>query len=84
MGARAFKNIKMNNEVLNKILRKKILWAEIKAKEQEYKRLCNQIEEIEIAKRDLSFDVQRRLRESQIIAEWLEEKECEALNNAGL
>ena len=84
MGARAFKNIIMNNEVLNKILRKKILWAEIKAKEQEYKRLCNQIEEIEIAKRDLSFDVQRRLRESQIIAEWLEEKECEALNNAGL
>lgn len=74
----------MNNETLNKILRKKIIWAEIKAKEQEYKRLCNQIEEIEQAKRDLSFEVQKRLDESQKIADWLLEKEYEALSKEGL
>ena len=74
----------MNNETLNKILRKKIIWAEIKAKEQEYKRLCNQIEEIEQAKCDLSFEVQKRLDESQKIADWLLEKEYEALSKEGL
>ena len=51
----------MNNETLNKIIRKKIIWAEIKAKEQEYNRLCKQIADIEQAKRDLSFDVQKLL-----------------------
>ena len=74
----------MNNETLNKILRKKVLWAEIKAKEQEYKRLCKQIEEIEQAKRDLSFEVQKRIDESQKIADWLLEKEYEALSKKGL
>jgi SMC interacting uncharacterized protein involved in chromosome segregation len=74
----------MNDETLNKILRKKIIWAEIKAKEQEYKRLCKQIEEIEHAKRDLSFEVQKRLDESQKIADWLLEKEYEALSKEGL
>lgn len=74
----------MNDETLNKILRKKIIWAEIKAKEQEYKRLCKQIEEIEQAKRDLSFEVQKRLDESQKIADWLLEKEYEALSKEGL
>ena len=74
----------MNTETLNKILRRKIIWAEIKAKEQEYKRLCKQIEEIEQAKRDLSFEVQKRLDESQKIADWLLEKEYEALSKEGL
>lgn len=69
-----------DQESLNKILRKKVLWVEIKAKEQEYKRLCNQIEELEQAKRDISFEVQKRLQESQEIADWMLEKEYEALN----
>ena len=74
----------MDTQFMTKLLRNKKIWAEIKAKEQEYKRLCNQIEEIEVAKRDLSFDVQRRLRESQIISEWIAEKEYEALCKQGI
>jgi len=69
----------IDNETMNKIIRKKIIWAEINAKEQEYKRLQKQIDELEQAKKDLSFDVQKRLEESQKIAEWLDEREYEAL-----
>lgn len=74
----------MNNETLNKILRKKILWAEIKAKEQEYSRLSKQIEVLEQAKKDVSFDIQKRVDESQKIADWLLEKEYDALSERGL
>jgi len=64
---------------MNKIIRKRIIWAEIKAKEQEYSRLQKQIDELEQAKKDISFDVQKRLNESQEIAEWLDQKEYESL-----
>ena len=64
---------------MNKIIRKRIIWAEIKAKEQEYSRLQKQIDELERAKKDISFDVQKRLNESQEIAEWLDQKEYESL-----
>lgn len=74
----------MNNETLNKILRKKILWVEIKAKEQEYSRLSKQIEVLEQAKKDVSFDIQKRVDESQKIADWLLEKEYDALSERGL
>ena len=74
----------MNNEVLNKILRKKVLWAEIKAKEQEYSRLCKQIEELEQAKKDVSFDIQKRVDESQKIENWVLEKEYGTLFERGL
>lgn len=71
----------MNQESLNKIIRKKIIWAEIKAKEQEYKRLSSQIEDLKLAQRDISFDIQKRIEESEQIAEWMLEKEYEALKS---
>jgi predicted patatin/cPLA2 family phospholipase len=69
----------MNNETLNKIIRKKVIWAEIKAKEQEYHRLQKQIDELEWAKKDVCFEVQKRLDESEKIGEWMAEREYEAL-----
>lgn len=72
----------IDNETMNKIIRKKIIWAEIKAKEQEYHRLQSQIKELEQAKKDISFEVQKKLDESQKIAEWLDEREYEALCRA--
>jgi len=71
----------MNDETLNKIIRKKVIWAEIKAKEQEYQRLCNQIKELEQSKKDISFEVQKRLAESEKIGEWMSEREYNALLN---
>lgn len=72
----------IDNETMNKIIRKKVIRAEIKAQEQEYKRLQKQIDELEQAKKDVSFEVQKRLDESQKIAEWLDEREYEALCSA--
>ena len=69
----------MNQETMNKIIRKKIIWAEIKAKEQEYQRLQKQIDELEQAKKDVSFEVQKRLTEGEKIGEWMTEREYEAL-----
>lgn len=65
-------------KLLNKIIRKKVLWSEIKAKEQEYQRLQKQIDELEQAKRDISFDIQKRVDESEKIAEWLDQKQYES------
>ena len=73
--------MKLNSEVVTKIIRKKVLWAEVKAKEQEYRRVQNQINDLEQAKRDMSFDVQKRLDEAQQIAEWLDVKEYEAMKD---
>ena len=69
----------MNQETLNKIIRKKVIWAEIKSNEQEYNRLQKQIDELEKAKKDISFSVQKKLQESQDIADWLLEKEYKSL-----
>ncbi len=69
----------MNEETMNKIIRKKIIWAEIKAKEQEYQRLQKQIDELEQAKKDVSFEVQKKLAESEKIGEWFAEREYDAL-----
>ncbi len=74
----------IDQQILNKIIRKKVLWSEIKAKEQEYIRLQKQIDELEKAKKDVSFEVQERLVESQKIAEWILERESKALIDAGL
>ena len=74
----------IDQQILNKIIRKKVLWSEIKAKEQEYTRLQKQIDELEKAKKDVSFEVQERLVESQKIAEWILERESKALIDAGL
>lgn len=72
----------MNQETMNKIIRNKIIWAEIKAKEQEYKRLSSQIEYLKLAQRDISFDIQKRIDESEQIGEWMLEKEHEGLLSA--
>lgn len=50
----------------------------MKAKEQEYKRIQHQINELEQAKRDISFQVQKKLDEAQEIAEYLDGLEFEA------
>lgn len=65
----------MSDKQESLILRKKILWAEIKAKEQEYGRLCKQVYELEKAKKDISFEVQKKIEESQEIADKLLEIE---------
>lgn len=52
---------------VNLIIRKKILWAEIKTKEQEYSRLSSQIKELEFAKKDVSFQIQKKLAENEKI-----------------
>jgi hypothetical protein len=52
---------------INLIIRKKIIWAEIKSKEQEYSRLSTQIKELEIAKKDISFQIQKKLAENEKI-----------------
>ncbi len=69
----------MKQEIVNKILRSKIIWIEIKANEQEYSRLQKQIDELEKAKKDISFDVQKRLNEAQKISEYLLEQETKYL-----
>jgi len=71
----------MNNESLNKIIRKKIIWAEIKAKEQEYQRIQEQIVGLEQAKKDISFEIQKRLAENEEINEWMSEREHDALTH---
>lgn len=52
---------------INLIIRKKIIWAEIKSKEQEYSRLSAQIKELEMAKKDISFQIQKKLAENEKI-----------------
>lgn len=65
-----------------KILRKKILWAEIMAKEQEYKRIQKQINELEQAKIDIAAAIQIKVDKAQKIADDLLEIEYEALKKA--
>lgn len=69
------------DKIYNKLIRKKTIWAEIKAKEQEYNIIQKQIDELEQAKKDISFDVQKRLEESQKISEWLDQKEYQRLKD---
>ena len=69
----------ISNKVLNLILRKKTLWTEIKSLEQEYGRIGKQIRDIENDRKDISFRVQKKMQESQEIAEKLDEMEFEAL-----
>jgi len=64
----------MEDKTLTKIIRKKVIYAEMKAKEQEYKRIQNQINNLEQAKMDISFQFQKMLDECQQIAEWLDER----------
>ncbi len=60
---------------INLIVRKAVVWAEIKSLEQEYTRLSKQMHELEEAKKDVSFKIQKRLNESQEINEKLLEIE---------
>jgi t-SNARE complex subunit (syntaxin) len=69
----------INQETLNKIIRKKVIWAEVKAKEQEYQRINKQIDELKQAQKDISFDIQKKLEESQVIADWMLEQEYNEL-----
>lgn len=71
----------MNKETLNKLIRKKVIWETIKIKEKEFEKLQIQINNINNAKSELLSDVQKLMDENQEIAEWLEEKEYEALKN---
>lgn len=66
-------NSLLNDKALKKIIRKKEIWVTVKAHEQEYGRLQKQIDELEQAKKDVSFKVQKLWTESQQIAEWLDD-----------
>lgn len=72
----------MNRNWTDNVVRIKIIYAEIKVMEQEYKRLCNQIEEIEQAKRYISLEVQKKIEESSKISDFLLEQEYECLKKA--
>lgn len=52
---------------INLIIRKKLLWAEIKSEEQNYERLLEQIKKLTLAKKDISFKVQKKLAEIEKI-----------------
>lgn len=69
----------IDKEIQNKIIRKNVIWAEIKASEQEYERIQKQIDELEKAKKDISFQVQKKLNENQKISEWLDTKSLKHL-----
>jgi hypothetical protein len=69
------------NKSTNLIIRKAVIWAEIKSFEQEYQRLQNQINKLNEDKKTVSFKVQERLQESQGIAEQLHEIEYNNLTN---
>lgn len=60
------------NTVLSRLLRKKTIWAEIKAREQEYKRLQRQANDIESAQAEISFKVGVLLTESQALSEYID------------
>ena len=61
------------------LIQKKILWAEIKAMEAEYKRLQNQIELIELDKKHFMFKIKQKLGRIDEIGEILLESEVEYL-----
>lgn len=69
----------ISNKALNLIIRKKTLWAEIKAQEQEYARVRKQIKVFEDDCRDISFRIQKKMEESQDIADKLLAMEYEGL-----
>ena len=52
---------------INLIIKKKLLWAEIKSEEQNYERLLEQIKKLTLAKKDISFKVQKKLAEIEKI-----------------
>ena len=61
------------------LIQKKVLWAEIKAMEAEYKRLNNQIELIELDKKHFMFKIKQKLDSIQEIGEELSLGEIEGL-----
>lgn len=69
----------MNQETLNKIVRKKVLWAEIDEKEMQYVRIQNQINVLEKDKHAIKQGIRKKLNELEEIGEWLAEKEYESL-----
>ena len=61
------------------LIQKKVLWAEIKAMEAEYKRLQGQIELIELDKKHFMFKIKQKLDSIQEIGEELSLGEIEGL-----
>ena len=66
------------------LIRKAVLWAEIKAHEQEYQRIQKQKDDLDQAQKDISFLVQNKIAKSQEIAEKLLAIEAQALIEAGI
>lgn len=65
----------MTQDTQSNILRQKVLWIEIRAKQEEYKRISKQIQALEESRNDIISDIQKRVNESQKIADWLLGKE---------
>ncbi len=63
----------------DKILRRTILWTEIKAKEQEYQRLQQRINELKESQSDITASMINKMQEAEKISEWLSEQEYESL-----
>lgn len=61
------------------LIRKAVIWAEIKSHEQEYRRLQKQIDELEQAKVSVLSAIENKLNESYKVADMLLDQEYEAL-----
>lgn len=72
------------NHCKSLMLRKSVLWTEIKSHEQEYIRIQRQIDELCQAQRDISALVQNKIRKVQDIGDKLLEIETKALIEAGI
>ena len=69
----------MNQDIINKIIRKTIIWDEIKSKEQEYKRLQEQIVQLEKAQKNIVLEIQQLIEETEQLGEFLTRGEYDAL-----
>lgn len=66
------------------LIRKAVLWAEIKAHEQEYQRIQKRKDDLDQAQKDISVLVQKKIAKGQEIAEKLLAIETKALIEAGI
>lgn len=71
----------MRDKIIDRIISKKVLMCEIKAKQREYDRIQEQITKLAQSKNDIINDIKKKVDEIDSIGEWLSCLEYEALMN---
>lgn len=71
----------MRDQIINSLINKKILMAEIKAKQREFDRIQDQITKLEQSKKDIITDIKKKIDEIDSIGEWLSDIEYNDLMN---